>query len=351
MVFDHVPPHAPHPQPHTAGTTERTGIALVNLGTPDDTSYGAVRRYLSEFLSDRRVIEASPLFWQPILQGVVLSTRPAASGKAYRRIWNRTHDESPLRTITRQQAEALAERMAPSGVAVAWGMRYGSPSLEDAIRSLLQQGCSRILCMPLYPQYSATTTATANDHAFRTLMRLRNQPALRTLPPFPDDPAFIAALADSVRAAQAQAEQPFQKIVASFHGLPQAYVQKGDHYPADCQRTVQALREALGMDETSLALTYQSRFGPAKWLEPYTAPFIEALPAQGITRIAVITPGFMADCLETLDEIGNEVREGFEHAGGESFTLIPCLNNSPGGIDLLETLARRELAGWLPEPG
>lgn len=348
MVFHHVPAQE---------ARGRVGVLLINLGTPDDTGYRAVRRYLSEFLSDRRVIEGSPLFWQPLLQGVVLTTRPRASGRAYERIWNATRNESPLRTITREQAEKLAERFEASNVPVAWGMRYGGPSLKEAVHDLLRQGCERILCMPLYPQYSATTTATANDQVFRALMRLRNQPAIRTLPPFADDPAFIAAVAQTVRtardevlrvqAAEGREGEPFQKVVASFHGLPVDYVKKGDSYHADCQKTVAALRVALGRDEQTLPMTFQSRFGPTRWLEPYTEPYITALPAQRITRIAVVMPGFMADCLETLDEIGNEVRERFLHAGGESFTLIPCLNDSPACIDLLETLARRELSGWL----
>ncbi|MBO1326144.1 ferrochelatase [Acetobacter sp. TBRC 12305] len=350
MVFHHIPAEGSDGQ-YPSG---KPGVIVVNLGTPDDTGYGAVRRYLSEFLSDRRVIEGPPVLWQPILQGVVLSTRPRASGRAYARIWDTQRNESPLRGVTRRQAEKLAERLAVSGVPVVWGMRYGRPSLAEALHDLLRQGCDRILTMPLYPQYSATTTATANDQIFRALMKLRNQPALRTLPPFADDPDFIAALARSVRDAQAQVQaqapsqaQPFQMVVASFHGLPKDYVAKGDSYAADCLKTVTALRAALGMDETTLPMTFQSRFGPAKWLEPYTAPFIKALPARGVTRIAVVMPGFMADCLETLDEIGNEVREEFLAAGGESFTLIPCLNDSPASIDLLEKLARRELAGWL----
>ncbi|MFT9015573.1 MAG: ferrochelatase [Acetobacter sp.] len=384
MVFHHIPAEGSGQQAQAG----KPGVIVVNLGTPEDTGYGAVRRYLSEFLSDRRVIEGPPVLWQPILQGIVLTTRPKASGRAYARIWDIERNESPLRGVTRRQAEKLAERLGVSGVPVVWGMRYGRPALAEALHDLLRQGCERILVMPLYPQYSATTTATANDQIFRALMKLRNQPALRTLPPFADDPDFIAALARSVRDAQDRAlaemsapsaprttpqipprtsspsvgqttgqvagqaagqtaSEPFQVVVASFHGLPKDYVTKGDPYAADCLKTVVALRAALGMDETTLPMTFQSRFGPAKWLEPYTAPFIKALPARGITRIAVVMPGFMADCLETLDEIGNEVREEFMAAGGESFTLIPCLNDSPASIDLLEKLARRELAGWL----
>ncbi|GCE91078.1 ferrochelatase [Komagataeibacter diospyri] len=329
----------------------RIGVLLSNLGTPDGTGYGAVRRYLAEFLSDRRIIEASPLIWKPILYGPVLTFRPRKSGEAYHRIWHHDRDESPLRTYTRAQAEQLGARLAADDVPVAWGMRYGQPSIKQALHDLVGQGCDRILLAPLYPQYSATTTATANDQTFRALMRMRNQPAIRTLPPFPDHPAYIAALARSISARLATLDFRPQMIVASFHGLPKIYVEKGDTYAADCQRTIAALRHAMGYDEQMMPLTFQSRFGPAKWLEPYTAPFIESLPARGIERIAVITPGFISDCIETLDEIGNEAGDAFVRAGGKELALIPCLNDSPDAIDLLETLVRQELGGWLPHAG
>ncbi|MFT8516744.1 MAG: ferrochelatase [Acetobacter persici] len=345
MVFQHIPPRK-HPD-GTARHEGRPGILLLNLGTPEDTGYRAVRRYLSEFLSDRRVIEGSPVLWQPILQGVVLTVRPGKSGKAYERIWDKEKNESPLRGYTRGQADGLRARFEADNVPVVWAMRYGTPSVEAGVRALLEQGCDRILAMPLYPQYSATTTATANDQLFRTLMTLRNQPAIRTLPAFPDEATYIEALAGSVRKAMATLATPPQMLVASFHGLPKEYVDKGDSYLADCQKTVTALREALGMDEATLPLTFQSRFGPTRWLEPYTAPFIAGLPEKDVKRIAVITPGFMTDCIETLDEIGNEVCEDFLKAGGEEFTLIPCLNDSVEAIDVLERLARQELAGWL----
>lgn len=345
MVFHHIPSRK---QPNGKARHEgRPGILLLNLGTPDDTGYRAVRRYLSEFLSDRRVIEGSPVLWQPILQGVVLTVRPGKSGKAYERIWDKEKNESPLRGYTRGQAEGLHARFAADNVPVAWAMRYGTPSVEAGVRELLEHGCDRILAVPLYPQYSATTTATANDQLFRVLMTLRNQPAIRTLPAFPDEATYIEALTNSVRKTMATLDTPPQMLVASFHGLPQEYVDKGDSYLADCQRTVKALREALGMDEATLPLTFQSRFGPTKWLEPYTAPFIAGLPEKDVKRIAVITPGFMTDCIETLDEIGNEVCEDFIKAGGEEFTLIPCLNDSVEAIDVLEQLTRQELAGWL----
>lgn len=345
MVFHHIPPRK---RPDGAArVANRPGILLLNLGTPDDTGYRSVRRYLSEFLSDRRVIEGSPVLWQPILQGIVLTVRPGKSGKAYERIWDKARNESPLRGFTRSQSEALAQRFAAEDVPVTWAMRYGKPSVAVGLKELMEHGCDRILVMPLYPQYSATTTATANDQFFRVLMKVRNQPAVRTLPAFPDHPAYIDALAASIQDGVAHLPTPPQMIVVSFHGLPQEYVDKGDSYQADCIRTMEALRAKLGMTAETLVLTFQSRFGPTKWLEPYTAPFVEALPEKGVKNIAVITPGFMADCIETLDEIGNEVRDEFLAKGGETFTLIPCLNDSPACIDLLEQLARQELSGWL----
>lgn len=320
---------------------------LLNLGTPDDTGYFAVRRYLQEFLSDLRVIEANPLIWQPILQGAVLSFRPRRSGAAYARIWDRKHNASPLRVYTEAEADGLRERLgAETPVVVA--MRYGQPSVTDAVRSLMDQGCDRIVSLPLYPQYSATTTATANDQLFRALMKLRRQPAVHTIPPFPDHPLYIQGLAASVRETLAGLSFKPQRVIASFHGLPKQYVQAGDHYPDDCERTISALRDALSFSDEQMPLTYQSRFGPTEWIQPYTAPFVEALPAQGVTKIAVITPGFMTDCIETLDEIGNELRESFIKAGGEEFALVPCLNASPAAIDLLEALTRQAMRGWTP---
>jgi len=334
---------APTPPPPPG----RVGVLLINLGTPDGTDEVSVRRYLKEFLSDRRVIESSPLLWQPILRGIVLRTRPAKSGANYKRIWNEARNESPLRTYTRGQAEGLKARLERGGISVEWGMRYGNPSTEDAVAALVARGCDRILLVPLYPQYSATTTATANDQAFRALMRMRRQPAVRTLPSFPDDPAYIEALANSVRAHLKTLDWTPELLVASFHGLPVDYTKRGDPYDRECERTVVALRRALAMNEKQLVLTYQSRFGPKRWLGPYTEPFAVKRAKAGTRRIAVITPGFMADCIETLDEIGNELREAFFHAGGTHMTTIPCLNDSPDAITLLERLVRRELAGWI----
>ncbi len=323
------------------------GLLLINLGTPDGTDYRSVRRYLSEFLSDRRVIEANPLIWRPILEALVLSLRPQKSGAAYRRIWNRTLDESPLRTHTRAQAEKLVPRFAADDIPVAWGMRYGTPSIASAIDELMTKGCDRLVILPLYPQYSATTTATANDQAFRALMRLRRQPSVRTVPSFPDHPLYIEGLAASVRRSLGRLDWKPDMLVGSFHGLPKSYVAAGDPYPQECERTMQALRVKLRLDAQLTPLTYQSRFGPAKWLEPYTAPTVVNLARTGVRRIAMIMPAFLADCIETLDEIGNELREEFLEAGGEKFCTIPCLNDDEIAIDMLESLARAELAGWL----
>ena len=329
---------------------DATGLLLINLGTPDGTDYRSVRRYLSEFLSDRRVIEANPLIWKPILEAVVLSLRPQKSAAAYRRIWNQARDESPLRTFTRAQAEKLSARFAADGVPVAWGMRYGTPSVSAAIEQLTAQGCRRIVILPLYPQYSATTTATANDQAFRALMRLRLQPSVRTVPSFPDHPLYIKALAASVRRTLGALDWKPDMLVGSFHGLPKSYVEQGDPYPLECERTMRALRAELGISEPLSPLTFQSRFGPAKWLEPYTAPAVVEMAQSGIRRVAVVMPAFLVDCIETLDEIGNELREEFLHAGGEKFVAIPCLNDDELAIDLLEALARVELSGWMQSP-
>ena len=324
----------------------RVGVLLVNLGTPDDTGYFSVRRYLKEFLSDRRVIEAHPLIWQPILNTLVLARRPSASGANYARIWDKEENASPLRVFTRKQAEGLAERLALDGIPVAWGMRYGTPSVKQALTELMDQGCDRIVHIPLYPQYSATTTATANDQLFRALMRLRRQPSVLTVPSFPDHPQFIEALAASVRRVYEGLSFKPQRLVASYHGLPKEFVEKGDSYRDECVCTTKALAAALGLSEEEVPLTFQSRFGPMEWLQPYTAPYISALPKQGITKIAVIMPGFMADCIETLDEIGREVREEFMEAGGEEFAFIPCLNDAPEAVTLLETLSRQAIKGF-----
>jgi ferrochelatase len=323
------------------------GVLLVNLGTPDAPEPKAVRRYLREFLSDRRVIETSPLIWQPVLHGVVLPFRPRRVARAYATIWNRAANVSPLLSNTRAQAAALAERLAGDGVAVAWAMRYGRPSVASGFAALLAGGCRRILLAPLYPQYSAATTASACDAAFAALGAMRDMPALRVLPPYFADPPYVEAVAESVRAGIAALPFTPERVVASFHGLPRAYVAKGDPYEAQCEATVARLREALGWDAERLVLAYQSRFGPTEWLGPATAETVANLAKAGVKSLAVVTPGFAADCLETLEEIAIGAGERYRAAGGENYAALPCLNESAAGMKMIEALVRRELAGWL----
>jgi ferrochelatase len=326
----------------------KIGVLLVNLGTPDGTSYWPMRRYLREFLSDRRVIEINRVLWWVILNGIVLTTRPSKSGEAYRSIWNDDLDESPLRTITRAQSEKVAAALGHrKQIVVDWAMRYGNPSISSRIRALVNAGCDRLLLFPLYPQYAAATTATVNDTAFDTLKTMRFQPALRTVPAYPKDPVYIEALADSIRTHLAGLDFEPELILASFHGLPKAYVDKGDPYQCQCMDTMDALRAALGPLGDKLKLTFQSRFGRAEWLQPYTDKTVEALARDGVRRIAVITPGFAADCVETLEEISGEAKEIFLEHGGEKFSFIPCLNDSEAGIRVLVHVIERELKGWV----
>ncbi len=325
----------------------RVGVLLINLGTPDGTSYWPMRRYLKEFLSDRRVIETNRVLWWFILNCIILVKRPFASGAKYRSVWNEERDESPLRIITRSQAEKVAEVLGPKGIKVDWAMRYGNPSITARIETLLAEGCDRLLVFPLYPQYAAATTATANDKVFEALQALRVQPALRTVPPYPQDALYIAALADSIRTHLGKLDFEPEAILASFHGMPQDYVDKGDPYQGQCIETTEALRAALGPLGEKIKLTFQSRFGRAEWLKPYTDKTVEALARSGVKRLAIITPGFAADCLETLEEIAEENREIFVENGGERFSYIPCLNDSQGGIELLVHLIERELEGWV----
>ncbi len=332
---------------HAPRRAGRTGVLLINLGTPDTTSYWPVRRYLKEFLSDRRVIETNRVLWWLILNFVVLVKRPFASGAKYRSIWNEALDESPLRTITRSQAEKVGHALAPKKIVIDWAMRYGNPSIAARIEALITQGCDRLLAFPLYPQYAAASTATANDKVFDALKTLRAQPALRTVPPYPQDPVYIAALADSIRAHLGKLDFEPEAILASFHGLPQAYVDRGDPYQKQCIETAEALRAALGPLGAKLKLTFQSRFGRAEWIKPYTDKTVQALAREGVKRIAIVSPGFAADCIETLEEIAEENKEIFLEHGGERFSYIPCLNDSEGGIKVLVHLIERELEGWV----
>lgn len=343
-----ISPSASMPHDHPKVTFGKVGVLLVNLGTPDGTDYWPMRRYLAEFLSDRRVIEWSRLYWYPILYGIVLNKRPQKVGKAYEVIWNKDLNESFLRTYTRNQSDLMSERLKDlPNVVVDWAMRYGKPSIAERIDALKDKGCEKIVLFPLYPQYAASTTATVNDKAFEHLMKLRWQPAIRTVPPYHDDPTYIEALANSVRQTYATLDWEPEVLIASFHGIPQSYFKAGDPYHCHCQKTGRLLREALGLTEKNFMLTFQSRFGPEEWLQPYTDKTVEKLASEGVKRIAVINPGFVSDCLETLEEIAGEAAETFLHHGGEKFVHIPCLNDSEGGMTVLEKVVRRELQGWV----
>ena len=331
-----------------AAPRSHVGVLLVNLGTPDTADAKGVRVYLKEFLSDPRVIEDQGLLWQLILNGVILRIRPRIKARDYLKIWNTERDESPLKTITRAQAEKLARGIADhEHVEVGWAMRYGNPSIRAGIESLMKRGCDRLLVVPLYPQYSAATSATVCDEVFRVLASMRAQPTLRMSPPYYDDPNYIEALAVSIEAHVASLPFKPELIVASFHGMPKEYVDKGDPYQAQCIATTEALRKRLGLDPSKLLLTFQSRFGYAEWLQPYTDATMAKLAKDGVKRVAVVMPGFAADCLETLEEIAQENAEIFKHNGGEEFSAIPCLNDSDAGMDVIRQLVLRELQGWI----
>ena len=342
------PSHASRPQGHPPVQSGRVGVLIVNLGTPEATDYWSMRRYLAEFLSDRRVIEAPRWLWWLILNLFILPRRPAAKGRDYDSIWNRERNESPLKTFTRSQAEKLALALAGDGrIEVDWGMRYGQPAIAARLAALQAKGCDRILLVPLYPQYCAATTATVADKAFEALQAMRWQPTLRVAAPWYDDPAYIDALARSTRASLAALDFEPEVLLASFHGIPRAYFDRGDPYYCHCAKTTRLLRAALGLDEERLRMTFQSRFGRAEWLKPYTAETVKALASQGVKRVAVLTPGFVADCLETLEEIGVENAGYFKAGGGERFAALPCLNDGEDGMRVIETVVRRELAGWI----
>lgn len=326
---------------------ERVGVLLVNLGTPDRADARALRVYLKEFLSDPRVIENQGLVWKLILNGIILNVRPARKARDYAKIWNMERNESPLKTITRAQSEKLASALGDDHVIVDWAMRYGNPSLRDRILHLTHQGCTRLLVVPLYPQYAAATSATVADEVFRALASMRAQPTLRISAPYYDDATYIDALAQSARDSIGALSAPPEKIIASFHGMPQEYVDKGDPYFAHCVRTTELLRASLNMSADQLLMTFQSRFGPSEWLKPYTDETIARLAQEGVRRIAVLTPGFAADCLETLEEIAQENAEIFHQNGGEAFTFIPCLNDSAGGMAVIRQIVLRELQGWV----
>ncbi len=342
------PDRSSWPKDHPRAAHGRIGVLLLNLGTPDATSYWPMRSYLKEFLSDERVIEEPKWKWWPILNLIILTVRPGKKGKDYATIWNNEKDEGPLKTITRSQAEQLALRLGSSNkVIVDWAMRYANPSTESRIQALQAQGCDRILLVPLYPHYAAATTATACDQAFRALMKMRWQPAVRVCPSYHDDPVYIDALARSMKQSLAKLDFEPDKIIATFHGMPEKYLLKGDPYHCHCQKTSRLLREKLAIAPDRWLTTFQSRFGNDPWLQPYTDMTVESLARTGLKKLVLVAPGFSADCLETLEELDGENRHIFEDNGGEKFAYLPALNDSSEGVDVIEAIVRRELMGWI----
>jgi ferrochelatase len=341
-----------HAQPdHPAVKPARVGILLANLGTPDATDYWSMRRYLNEFLSDKRVVDYSAWIWQPLLQLIILTKRPFSSGAAYKSIWNEEDNESPLLTITKKQTAAIKAQMVErygDDVRVDFCMRYGNPSTKSKVREMVEAGCTKILFFPLYPHYAGATSATANDQFFRALMEEKWQPIARVVEPYFNEPAYIEALAQSIERAYAEAETKPEKLVCSYHGVPERYLREGDPYHCQCQKTTRLLKERLGWDDTQIVTTFQSRFGPEEWLKPYTVEEVARLAEEdGVKNIAVCAPAFSADCIETLEEINEEIKESFEEAGGEHFTYIPCLNDDPAHIDALSGVIDKNLKGWL----
>ncbi|MFA5581095.1 MAG: ferrochelatase [Paracoccaceae bacterium] len=343
-----IPAHAP--TDHPGIPREKVGILLANLGTPDATDYWSMRRYLSQFLSDKRVIDYPAWRWQPILQLIILSRRPFRSGEAYRTIWNNERNESPLLTITRDQTDKIRAQMQRhygDDVVVDFCMRYGNPSIPSKVREMVAQGCTRILFFPLYPHYAGATSATANDEFFRALMQEKWQPAARTVPAYFEHPLYIEALAQSVERTYGELAARPDILVVSYHGMPQRYLTEGDPYYCQCVKNTRLLKERLGWQDTEITSTFQSVFGQEKWLRPYTVEEVARLAESGKKKIAVIAPAFSADCVETLEEINQEIRDSFIAAGGTDFTYIPCLNDTPAHIEMLSAVIRDNLAGWL----
>ena len=340
-----------HAQPdHPAVPSAKVGILLANLGTPDNYDYWSMRRYLSEFLSDRRVIDYSPWKWQPLLQLVILSKRPFTSGAAYKSIWNHEAGESPLMTITKQQTAKIKEAMQArygDAVMVDYCMRYGNPSTQSKVAAMTAAGCQKILFFPLYPHYAGATSATANDAFFAALGKEKWQPAARTVQPYFDRPDYIEALATSIEKAYAKMETKPDKLLCSYHGVPLRYLMEGDPYHCQCQKTTRLLKERLGWDDTQIMTTFQSKFGPEEWLQPYTVEEVARQAEAGNKKIAVCAPAFSADCIETLEEINEEIKESFEHAGGEEFHYIPCLNDDALHIKALSNVIEENLQGWI----
>ncbi|MAN56051.1 MAG: ferrochelatase [Paracoccus sp. (in: a-proteobacteria)] len=336
------------PADHPPIQQPRTGILIANLGTPDGHDYWSMRRYLNEFLSDRRVIDYPAWKWQPLLQGIILTRRPFTSGKNYKLIWNEERNESPLMTITRDQTAALAARAAEEWgdrVMVDFCMRYGNPSTQEVLDRMVKAGCRRIVFLPLYPHYAGATSATANDQLFRALMAQKWQPSVRTCDPYFDRPDYVQALAASVR--HTLGDRKPGRLVASYHGMPKRYLLEGDPYHCQCQKTSRLLQQALGWEDGIIDTSFQSVFGPEEWLRPYTVEHVAELARSGVSDIAVISPAFASDCIETLEEINGEIRESFEHAGGKDFAYIPCLNDDPAHIEVMMGVIRDNIGGWV----
>ena len=338
------------PADHPRVPRQRVGVLLANLGTPDGYDYWSMRRYLNEFLSDRRVIDYSPWIWQPLLQLVILTKRPFSSGANYKSIWNEEKNESPLMTITKSQTEKIRKLLSDrygDDVVVDFCMRYGNPSTKSKVREMAEKGCQKIVFFPLYPQYAGATTATANDQFFRALMEEKWQPTVRTVPAYFDDPVYIEALAQSVERAYSALDHEPDVLVASYHGVPKRYLMEGDPYHCQCQKTTRLLRERLGWEKDRIVTTFQSRFGPEEWLKPYTVEEVARLAESGKKRIAVIAPAFSADCIETLEEINEEIRESFDQAVGEEFTYIPCVNDVDAHVEALVKVVADNQRGCL----
>ncbi|MFT5785490.1 MAG: ferrochelatase [Ascidiaceihabitans sp.] len=343
-----VPAHAEADHPKVKAP--KVGILLSNLGTPDNYDYWSMRRYLSEFLSDKRVVDYNSWIWQPLLQLVILTRRPFSSGAAYKSIWNEAENESPLLTITKAQTAKIKIAMQArygDDVMVDFAMRYGNPSIKSKVREMTEAGCQKILFFPLYPQYAGATSATANDEFFRALMKEKWQPTSRTVQPYFDDPEYIDTLAKSIEKAYANLETRPDVLVCSYHGVPIRYLMEGDPYHCQCQKTTRLLKERLGWKDTEIMTTFQSIFGREEWLKPYTVKEVARLAEEGTKNIAICAPAFSSDCIETLEEINEEIKESFEHAGGEHFTYIPCLNDDDAHIATLGSVIERNLQGWL----
>ena len=336
------------PPGHPPIPARKTGLLLINLGTPDATDTKAVRAYLKEFLGDRRVIEINPVLWWFVLNGIILNIRPKKSAHAYEKIWNREKNESPLKTFTRSQSEKLGVALgANDKLVVDWAMRYGNPAVTDKLQEMKDRGCDRILLFPLYPQYSAATTAAAFDKVSEQMLKMRWQPTIRSVPPYYEHPAYVEAIASSLKTAMKSLRWKPDRILIAFHGLPKEYLDKGDPYHCQCQKTARLLREKLGLDKNFAQIVFQSRFGKAEWLKPYAQDTVEELTSQGVKNLLMISPGFASDCVETLEELAIGLKETFLEKGGQNFAVVPCLNDSAASIAMLQKIAKEELQGWL----